>query len=331
MVTLHPVFCFCHDVLLARGWATITASTTKYNDVSSRQRSHSSGKDWRKLLLFLSRSVLVATSGEAFSPSTHQTILHSGVSFCSPLDSDDIILTSDLLNRARALLPWENQLKKDSEPVLNLSAKNSDALPLADGFGNDAVASSSESDKSTPCSRKDGSVWRETERALVAAGILVDDDSDNKSNKLTREVIVEKAPQLLRLPTDQITESANFFLGNSTDESPTLDILLQLDPSLLTYTISQLDYGITYLSNMMFRGDRMTAIQMIQSQCCLSPSMGLQLIKLGVDGGIEESRIAQLLGSAGSSSGKALKGVVGDMSKDIREWKRVKGGKNSLG
>ena len=81
----------------------------------------------------------------------------------------------------------------------------------------------------------------------------------------------------------------------------------------------------------MYRGDRSAAIQMIQSQCVLSPSMGLQLLKLGVDGGIEETRISRLLASAGQSSGKAVEGVVGDMSKDIREWKRVKGGKNSLG
>ena len=160
---------------------------------------------------------------------------------------------------------------------------------------------------------------------------LVKHDSDNESKELTREVIIDKVPQLLRLPTDQIVESASFFVGNSTEESPKLKVLLQLDPSLLTYTISQLAYAMTYLSNMMFRGDRTAAIQMIQSQCVISPSMGLQLLKFGVDGGIEEIRISSLLSSAGQSSGRAIKGVVGDMSKDIREWKRVKGGKNSLG
>ena len=136
--------------------------------------------------------------------------------------------------------------------------------------------------------------------------------------------------QLLRLPTDQIVESANFFL-NSTEGKAAFEVLVQLDASLLTYTISQLEYGMTYLSNMMCRGDRTAAIKMIQSQCALSPSMGLQLLKLGVDGGIEEMRISDLLSSAGQSSGRAIKGVVGDMSKDIREWKRVKGGKHSLG
>jgi hypothetical protein len=226
-------------------------------------------------------------------------------------------------------LPWEEQAKKDEEPVLNLSARNSDRLSLADGFCDDTVAASDENDESTDeCggSWEDGSKWKETERELVAIGIL-----DNNS-KLTRDVMVDRAPQLLRLPTDQILESARFFLGNSMDESQTqtLESLLQLDPSLLTYTVIQLDYGVEYLANMMTRGNRTAVIQMIESQCGLSPSMALKLLKLGVDGGIEESRISQLLGNASQSSQKAVKGVVGDMGKDIREWKRVKGGKNTI-
>ena len=319
--------------------ATIWAMSMKYNITStklnthSRQRSHSSGKGWRKFF-FLSYFGIVATLGEAFSPSTHQTI-HRGVSYCSSLsagkESDYFIPNSDHLERARVLLPWEEQSNKDAQPVLNLSAKNSDRLPLADGVDDDAVAASDETN-TTPCSWEDGKVWRETEQALAAFGILVEDDSDNKSKELTSEVIIDKVPQLLRLPTDQIVESASFFVGNSTEESPNLmKVLLQLEPSLLTYNFSQLDYGMTYLSNMMFRGDRTAAIQMIQSQCVIDPSMGLQLLKFGVDGGTEETRISSLLSSAGQSSGRAIKGVVGDMSKDIREWKRVKGGKNSLG
>lgn len=318
---------------------TIWAMATKYSATSTKlnthpnQASHSSVKGWRKFL-FASCFVVVATTGEAFSPSNHQ-IVHQGVSSCTTLsvgkESNSFIPTSDHLERARVLLPWEEQSKKDSKPVLDLSTKLSDRLPLADGFDDDeAVATASEKNNTTPCSWEDGGVWRETEQAFVSMGILAIDNFDGKPKKLTRKTIIDKVPQLLRLPTDQLVASANFFL-NSTEEEANLEVLLQLDPSLLTYTISQLDYGMTYLSNMMFRGDRSAAIQMIQSQCVLSPSMGLQLLKLGVDGGIEETRISRLLASAGQSSGKAVEGVVGDMSKDIREWKRVKGGKNSLG
>lgn len=304
--------------------ATIWTMAAKNN--SSMHRSKQSRQTTKRFFSSIFIGLLV-TSGEAFS--LHQKSHRA--SFFSPLkgQSDDLILTSNLLERARMPLPWEEQAKKDEEPVLNLSARNSDRLSLADGFCDDTVAASDENDESTDeCggSWEDGSKWKETERELVAIGIL-----DNNS-KLTRDVMVDRAPQLLRLPTDQILESARFFLGNSMDESQTqtLESLLQLDPSLLTYTVIQLDYGVEYLANMMTRGNRTAVIQMIESQCGLSPSMALKLLKLGVDGGIEESRISQLLGNASQSSQKAVKGVVGDMGKDIREWKRVKGGKNTI-
>lgn len=314
---------------------TIWAMTTKYNTTPTKlsddqqHASYSSGMCWRKFL-FIACFVTVATPGEAFSPSNHQMV-HRGVSSCMSLnagkESNCFTPTSDHLERALVLLPWEEQSMKDSKPILNLSTKLSDRLPLADEFEDDvAVATAGEKNNTIPLHLS----WRETEQTLVSMGIIVTKNSDGKAMKLTSEMIIDKAPQLLRLPTDQIVASANFFL-NSTEEKATLEVLLQLDPSLLTYTVSQLDYGIAYLSNMMFRGDRTAAIQMIQSQCVLSPSTGLQLLKLGVDGGIDETRISNLLSSAGRSSGKAVRGVVGDMSKDIREWKRVKGGKNSLG
>ncbi|KAK1738950.1 dolichyl pyrophosphate Man9GlcNAc2 alpha-1,3-glucosyltransferase [Skeletonema marinoi] len=289
---------------------------------SFKKRSHSSGKVGGILLFIIfwyCRNIRGSILTLYPSNDTSRCILLQ--LFSAGKESDYFIPNSDHLERAQGFSARAN---------LNLSAKNSDRLPLADGLDDDAVAASDETN-TTPCSWEDGKVWRETEQALVALGILVKNDSDNESKELTREVIIDKVPQLLRLPTDQIVESASFFVGNSTEESPKLKVLLQLDPSLLTYTISQLAYAMTYLSNMMFRGDRTAAIQMIQSQCVISPSMGLSLLKVGVDGGIEETRISSLLSSAGQSSGRAIKGVVGDMSKGIREWKRVKGGKNSLG
>ena len=325
------LFCISYVVTI---WAMMTKSNTASTKLNShpKQASYSSGRGWKKFF-FLSCFGIITTSGEAFSSSTHQT-MHRRVFYCSSLnagkESDHFIPTFDQRERARVLLSWEEQSKKDSKPVLNLSTKYSDRLPLADGFENDDAVASYETHNTTVCSWEDGGVWRETEEALVAFGILVNNNSDDdKPKKLTREVIIDKSPQLLRLPTDQIVESAIFFL-DSFEGNATFEVLLQ-DPSLLTYTNSQLENGVTYLSNMMCRGDRTAAIKMIQSQCVLSPSMGLQLLKLGVDGGIEEMRISGLLSSASQSSGRAMKGVVGDMSKDIREWKRVKGGKHSLG
>ena len=303
---------FCISYLITI-WAM--TSKAKDGDGTSRQMPQQTniGKGSRNFFSVL-LGLLALTPGESFSYHRGLSLmpLYAGKSDDSRVD--DLVLTTDLLERAREPLPWEQQEKKDSEPVLNLSARNSDVLPLANGFREGADAMSDENHHLT---WEDGNLWSVTEHELSEVGIVVD---------------VARAPQLLRLPTEQVIASAHFFLGNCTDESlETLERLLQVDPSLLTYKKCQLQHGIEYLSCMMTRGNRTAAIQMIQTQFDLSPSMGIQLLKLGVDGGIEESRIAQLLGSAGQSSGKAVKGVVGDMGKDIREWKQVKGGKNSLG
>ena len=309
---------FCISYLITI-WAMVSKAKDGGISRPMPQQTNNIGKGSRNFFsVFL--GLLALTPGESFSYHRGLRVCrHHARSFSMSLYAgksddfrvEDLVLTTDLLERAREPLLWEQQEKKDSEPVLNLSARNSDVLPLADGFSEGADAMSDENHHFT---WEDGKQWSVTERELSTVGIVLD---------------VTRAPQLLRLPTEQVIASAHFFLGNCTDES--LESLLQVDPSLLTYKKCQLQHGIEYLCCMMTRGNRTAAIQMIQTQFDLSPSMGIQLLKLGVDGGIEESRIAQLLGSAGQSSGKAVKGVVGDMRKDIREWKKVKGGKNSLG
>lgn len=69
---------------------------------------------------------------------------------------------------------------------------------------------------------------------------------------------------------------------------------------------------------------------MLQPQCTLSPSMGAQFFRTGVEGGMEERRVSLAMGNAGRSSNKAVESVFGDASKSYREWKRLKGGKSTL-
>lgn len=70
--------------------------------------------------------------------------------------------------------------------------------------------------------------------------------------------------------------------ANSTD-------VIEGDPSLLTYLADDLQYGLEeYLPNMMFLGNGTLAAQMIQTQLKLSPTFAFQLIRMGVEGGLEE-------------------------------------------
>jgi len=173
---------------------------------------------------------------------------------------------------------------------------------------------------------EDGHVWQETEQQLMDMDLLTNDDVES-GKKLTSRKVLTKAPQLLRLPTPQIVEAATYLLSyqNST-------ALVEMDPSLLTYWADDLQHGLEeYLPNMMFRGNQTLAAQMIQTQIALSPTMALQIVRMGIAGGMEERQVSRALGNAGSASGKAAEGVVGEMGRSYKEWKRVKGGKGSLG
>ena len=70
--------------------------------------------------------------------------------------------------------------------------------------------------------------------------------------------------------------------------------------------------------------------EMIEMQLSIAPSMALQLLKMGVEGGLEERAVSRALGSAGTASGKAVEGVVSEMGKSYKQLNRIKGRKKSL-
>ena len=228
-------------------------------------------------------------------------------------DAVSSLLTDDLLKRARRPLSWEEKVAKEQKPVLNLSAvRNLDTLSLADGANMDEITNSNEID----CEEEtedwiDGHVWHSTEQYLIDIGIM------------ETEKILSSAPQLLRIPTQQVVEAATFLQSYPTDKNST--DLIDADPSLLTYLADDLRYGLEeYLPNMMFMGNQDSAAQMISSQ---NTSMRLQLIRMGIEGGLEERHISRVLNSAGTASSKATEGIVGEVGKSFKQLQRIKGKK----
>jgi len=226
------------------------------------------------------------------------------------------LFTDDLLERARRPLSWEEKVAKEKKPVLNLSAvRNLDTLSLADGANMDEITDSNEID----CEQEtedwiDGHVWHSTEQYLIDIGIM------------ETEKILSSAPQLLRLPTQQVVEAANFLYSYPTGKNST-DVI-KADPSLLTYLADDLRYGLEeYLPNMMFMGNQDTAAAQISNQFALSPSLGLQLIRMGIEGGLEERHISRALNNAGTASSKATEGIVGEVGKSFKQLQRIKGRK----
>jgi alpha-1,3-glucosyltransferase len=243
------------------------------------------------------------------------------------------IFTPDVLKRAKEPLYWESQRAEDARPILDLSKKQPDVLALSDEaivnkdkHTEDAIFDDSDEIGSL---WEDGCIWLETERQLVSIGVLHNETTPEqpKAMSMSPEAMVNRAPQLIRLSTSDVIGSANFFL----DEQLHLGGLIQYDPTILTYCVADLYYGLEYLSNMMTRGNQTLAIKMIQTQCSLSPQLALSLFKMGVDGGIDERRVSNALGNAAAASGKAVEYAVGDAGRSYREFKRLKNGKSSLG
>ena len=378
------IFCISFAATLWAMFVQVAKGNTKQKATGNTKRNTRAKSTMQKKVYSLTMGIAClcgATFGEAFlfSPLSHPTHLNQWtmstakpsfvfspqknnmLSFLALHSSDknfDIgaILTSDLLARARVPLAWEVQQARDSKPVLNLSVRDPGTLSLSDeamsATGDDFDDASMMDDKDG--SWEDGHLWVDTERQLMSIGILLDSkdtksgDENKLASKLTSESILSRAPQLLRLPSLQIIDSAHFFLsgGNATTDAMdsgsicsstapskpkwSLALLLQVDPSLLTYRADDLYHGLEYLTNMMARGNRAVIIQSIQSQYFLSPLMATQLFRMGVDSGMDERRVSLALGNAAKASGKAVQGIVGDLGKDIRELKRIKGGKGSL-
>jgi alpha-1,3-glucosyltransferase len=242
------------------------------------------------------------------------------------------VFSPEMLERARVPLYWERQRVEDAKPVLDLSKRDPGTLSLSeeaivnkDGIHNLSIAADYDEEENE---WENGSVWLETKQHLISLGVLLNETASGlpKQNLLTPKTMIDRAPQLIRLPTAQVIESANFFI----DEQCTLISLIQLDPAILTYTADNLCYGMEYLSNMMARGDRTKAIQMIQTQLSLSPQMALGLFRMGIDGGIDEKRVSNALENATAAAGKAVEFAVGDAGRTYREFKRLKAGKNTL-
>ncbi|KAL3811638.1 hypothetical protein ACHAXA_001395 [Cyclostephanos tholiformis] len=231
----------------------------------------------------------------------------------------DGFITQDLVNRALRPLEWERRNAREAEPVLNLSARDSDTSSLA--VRADEVKYLMKDDTNWTS----GHLWQVTEQHLTDMGIL-----SRSETTLSPVHVLTIAPQLLRMPTSQVVDAARLLMSYPCGANSTA--VIEGDPSLLTYLADDLQYGLEeYLPNMMFLGNRTHAAQMIQTQLKLSPAFALRLIKMGVDGGLEERSVSRALGNAGKASGKAVEGVVGEMGRSLMEWKRKKGGKGSLG
>ena len=313
------LFCISYIATL---WAMVAQIKPKVKMGKKKKKVKAKGSIPPVLIMGLLLLSNVNTSNAFVHNNMHTTYQHA---LLASGDSDNII-TAELLERARLPLAWEVQLAKEAKPVLNLSSRNlDDILSLADEANEytNPVEDTDIDDIIQDAAEDwiDGHLWQATEQQLIELGVL--------GTNITSQDVLTAAPQLLRLPTQQVVEAATFLL--SYPSSTTSTAILKADLSLLTYLADDLQYGLEeYLPNMLFMGNRSNAAQMIEMQLSIAPSMALQLLKMGVEGGLEERAVSRALGSAGTASGKAVEGVVSEMGKSYKQLNRIKGRKKSL-
>ena len=197
-------------------------------------------------ILFLS-----ADTGSAFVSYMPKGIVYTNTLHLSSQPDLSDIITEELLDRARRPLKWEEQIAEESKPVLDLSSRNSDLLSLAEGADEymrpaEAAVVSGEDNEAGGELWEDGIVWKDTQQELLGMDILCLDETI--ATALSPQRVLSEAPQLLRLPTTQVVESASFLLSYPSGTNSTL--LIRADPSLLTYCVDDLRYGVEeYLAN----------------------------------------------------------------------------------
>ena len=317
------LFSLLYLMILAAVWALLQQQQDC--SISSTDKVRNGGVGVRVSAALIT-SVLLISMPEAITPFVMMSQAEGPNSNAYPLrmtfeSVPDLELTPSLLSRAKEPLSWEVDRTKETMPVLDLSSARDlgSTLSLAEG------ADEGRSDENPTGefladeegdSWMDGALWKSTELALSSLGI-----GD------TRQTL-DRAPQLLRLPTDQVVQAATFiidFCNNSTE-------LIRLDPTLLTYDVLDLEQGLgEYLPNMMFRGNATQAAASVRTQLALSPAMALAVVKMGIEGGMDERRVSRALGSAGQASGKAVQSIVHETGRTYREYKKAKDGKSSLG
>ena len=182
---------------------------------------------------------------------------------------------------ASAKLLWETFNESSSKPVLDLSGR--EASPEA---VSNHISDSSEWDQ--------GQRWKVTEQGLKDMGVAT-------------ESFLEACPQLLRLETELVLETAEWVIQEFSTE------YLQSEPRLISSPMTDVSYGLKFMSLMM--------MMPAKPACRAAPA----LLLAGVEGGLQEQAVAKALGQAGDATRQANQKIAGDAAASLNELKKRRG------
>lgn len=190
-------------------------------------------------------------------------------------------------------LSWELLKEQESKPVLNLSIRDAS---LEDKEVTDKNIEDDEDEW------MNGSRWEDTKQQLQNLNIIpLKENVDNTSSDID-ELFLISAPQLYRLKTNEIMETASIIINNICKE----DIikaqeLIKNEPKLLTYPSIDVEYGMEFLQTMF-----MLPTSLPQSM--ITP----ELMVSGIEGGIQERHVSRMLGDAASATSGANQRIAAD-------------------
>jgi hypothetical protein len=181
---------------------------------------------------------------------------------------------------ASTKLLWETFNESSSKPVLDLSVREASS----EATSNPAL-DSSEWDQ--------GQRWKVTEQGLKDMGVRT-------------ESFLEACPQLLRLETKLVLETADWVIQEFSPE------YLQSEPRLISSPMTDVSYGLEFMSLMMMSA---------KAACRAAPA----LLLAGIEGGLQEQAVTKALGQAGDATQQANQKIAGDAAASLNELKKRRG------
>jgi hypothetical protein len=189
------------------------------------------------------------------------------------------------LDAAAEILVWERIQSSASRPVLDLSSK--DASP------EEADTNTHGEDVKNRENWSKGQYWKQTSDGLQQLGITGE--------------FLPKCPQLLRLYPGMVLATAEWLRNEFGVE------YLRLEPRLLSYPLTDVKYGLEFMSTMMMTDAK--------PACRASPD----LFRSAIEGGIQEQSVKAALGAAGDATSKATQTIAGDAMASLKNLKNRKG------
>mmetsp|Transcript_40324 Transcript_40324/g.90526 ORF Transcript_40324/g.90526 Transcript_40324/m.90526 type:complete len:290 (-) Transcript_40324:149-1018(-) len=217
--------------------------------------------------------------------------------------------SSEEIAAAVSKLTWELWKEKESAPVLDLSRRESRVAAFESiSTARDDPSRESQSFEEEGWAGEEwvgGSVWVETVRGLGELGVF-DCGGSLVDSQGCREILA-LAPQLLRLPTQSVLDSARFVV----EEAGLGAGSLVAEPSLLVWPAEDLRYALKFLSTMM----ALKSGEAVRQACAAQPA----LLLAGVEGGFQERAVADAFGSAAAATSKAKEAIVNDAMAAARQ------------